>query len=468
MSQKSVEASEPMRLSLSKIINVSGKEYYSVDELLEVYPCMFYQCENPRGLVIKHDIPKKSYMFAKQSEGFWVETTATNMKSGKLLVSKIWTDEQTKTLEPLPPLIKLNEKERFRDDDNKIIYVEVRGCRTHEGCYFKAKDIEEGFQMANVKNKIMKLRNGFKENEHFKYFAIKNTNKKGYCVKRTPFLTHKGLLKLLTTSAKGKFKKYLDWISNTLFTIQFGSDEQKTELVSKIKGVPLETVASVFDETTTETPCIYLIRLGRANDLCEKMGLSGIDRMGKPYKDDVMIYKYGRSCNYAQRMKAHIRDFKKQGITGITSAYYVYLDPLHVNKAEQKLEKFIIALGCHLEAMGHRELAILSDKRLKDIKERFDELREQYCGHTGSITRENQELKLQITNYKNKISYLESTVEYLDRNIECLNKQNTFLNTNMTNMTNIINMLASGTINNRTKSTIEDVVKKGLKKIKKT
>ena len=48
---------------------------------------------------------------------------------------------------PLPPLIELNDSEKFRDDQDNVHEVEVRGKKTKEDIRFKCKDVGRVFEI---------------------------------------------------------------------------------------------------------------------------------------------------------------------------------------------------------------------------------------------------------------------------------------------------------------------------------
>ena len=78
----------------------------------------------------------------------------------------------------------------FKDDNNNILDIEVRGTREHNKCYFKVKDVMKGFDMPSLINTLTDKRrlDGYLEEEHYKYFTIQQNKK----TKKELYLTYMG------------------------------------------------------------------------------------------------------------------------------------------------------------------------------------------------------------------------------------------------------------------------------------
>ena len=55
-----------------------------------------------------------------------------------------------KNVEKAPPIIVLNDSEKFCDDCGNIVEIETRGIREHDKIYFKVKDVSEQFEIKNL------------------------------------------------------------------------------------------------------------------------------------------------------------------------------------------------------------------------------------------------------------------------------------------------------------------------------
>ena len=53
---------------------------------------------------------------------------------------------------PVPEILELNDNEKFKDEYDNILDIEVRGERNVNHCYFRVKDISKCFEMPNLQN----------------------------------------------------------------------------------------------------------------------------------------------------------------------------------------------------------------------------------------------------------------------------------------------------------------------------
>ena len=80
-------------------------------------------------------------------------------------------------IENAPPIIELEEHEKFILNDGSTADIEVRGERDYDKCYFKVKDLQNAYELKNLYTTIMDNRyNGYQEGKHYVYiFTGKNT-----------------------------------------------------------------------------------------------------------------------------------------------------------------------------------------------------------------------------------------------------------------------------------------------------
>ena len=64
-----------------------------------------------------------------------------------------------------------------------------------------------------------------------------NQTSKKVIVNKELFLTYEGMLRVLFVSKNGKTRRFIKWATETLFTVQMGTIEQKNKIISSIKGV---------------------------------------------------------------------------------------------------------------------------------------------------------------------------------------------------------------------------------------
>ena len=88
---------------------------------------------------------------------------------------------------------------------------QLSGDRTSKGIYFLAKDVAHVFEMTR----------GYIENKHYNFYLVKPINDGVSRVKKL-FITYQGMLKILFSSRSGNAEKFVDWATDTLFTVQMG------------------------------------------------------------------------------------------------------------------------------------------------------------------------------------------------------------------------------------------------------
>ncbi len=173
---------------------------------------------NSRELMKKKGIT--DYIYARLIDDKWEVTDGKSNKFDKVLIKKAIyesipeissdkkiVDENNVAL--APDIIVLEDDEKFRDDNNNIVDIEIRGNRTADGIYFRVKDVAAGFRMGNLVTTVIdKRRGGFNENKHYKYFNNKkedpdstpNNKKRRSTIKKELFLTYRGFQHLIGTS----------------------------------------------------------------------------------------------------------------------------------------------------------------------------------------------------------------------------------------------------------------------------
>ena len=107
----------------------------------------------------------EDYLFAYQKKDKWLLTIRENKKS-KFFISEEWvlnnvtkmmpnySENDIQLYQELPSLLKLNNDEKFKDKNGKILEIEVRGERDCKLCYFKVKDVSVAFDMPYIDKTI--------------------------------------------------------------------------------------------------------------------------------------------------------------------------------------------------------------------------------------------------------------------------------------------------------------------------
>jgi hypothetical protein len=374
------------------IIKINKQKYYSADELMEYAVIFFKGCKNARAILTKENIPEDDYKYAVERDDEWIESSGNSKKFDKLFLSKEWVEEHVPEynekeyeIKIAPDIIELKNKEKFKDNDGNIIEIEVRGIREFDKCYFKVKDIMEGFEIKRLNEIITdKRKNGYIYDVHYKLFNIQNygadVKREKKIIKKTLFLTYTGLLRVLFVSHKKTADKFIKWASETLFTIQMGTKKQKNILISKMIGVSPETINAVFNKTSNKIPCIYLFYLGKVKDLRKSLNIS------MDYDDYEDVYKYGMTDDLQRRTKQHkTQTFKDIKNIDLQLVLFGFIDPQFISKAETKIGHLITGMDLRLENDNFSELAIIPKNKMTIIKEQYEMISQAYVGHINEL-----------------------------------------------------------------------------------
>jgi len=195
---------------MEDIIYFKNVEYYKAECILKNAQIFSKGCRNGRELIKKKNIDDKNYIFVIGDENKWKLTDGNNKRLDKLLLRRDWVLEnipeynqnKKEELNMAPPTIHLEDHEKFQDNDGNILDIQVIGEREHNKCYFRVKDISEGFKMGSLERNIKDKKSGFKIEEEFKYFNCRKDDNK---ITREMFLTFGGFKRLIETSKINKF-----------------------------------------------------------------------------------------------------------------------------------------------------------------------------------------------------------------------------------------------------------------------
>lgn len=418
--------------TISKII-FDNEAFYQADDIKEISPASFKGCTSIRVIINKKNIPQDDYLYARYDaeDDSWDVTDGSSRKFDKLFISVSWAKdnipELSKTAKhevPMAPeLIHLTKKEKFRDNDNNIIEIEVRGERDVEKCYFRVRDIQEGFNIPRLHDNILDKRyNGHQENIHYQFFNIKKRDGlEKIKIKKELYITFNGLIRILFASSSKTANKFTNWATKTLFVAQMGTADQKLQLVSDITGVPIKATKVIFDKSANVIPGIYLICLGKVEELRDILDIDD------SYEDNDFVYKFGLSEDINRRSGEHQRKFKKMGINDIKLCTYSTIDPLNISKAETKLKKKFINYEMMLPHEEFTELAVIPMKKLKQIKDEYAQLGQLYAGHTAEMKQQINDLMNQLNNKNTELVHKEElhklTLSNTQKDLQIANDQ---------------------------------------------
>ncbi|AKI80165.1 hypothetical protein QJ850_gp534 [Acanthamoeba polyphaga mimivirus] len=358
--------------------------------------------------------------------------------------------EVISNIQKLPPIIDIDDAEMWCDEDGNPYHIRIRGERNINGIYFSIADVGKIFGKPNLKIYIMRNNKKYLPGTDYKFFYMnKNiidktkllktnslkqsgkksgskTPKKQYIsenkikqskkknVLKVIYLTYYGLIKFLmsvnTTKNYDRCRKFQQWACEKLFAIQFGTDDQKKELVANVLGVSIKDVKTVFNKTANTFPCIYLFSIGTVKNLRKMLNIPN------NISDDLYVYKWGLTDDIERRAGQHNRNFQKE-FKGchvkVELVYFGLIDPQYLSKAEKDLKEIIEDRKHNLVCNSHKELAIIPNgKSMNVLKKDYDRISIQYSGHLKNLA-------AKLTKAQEKIIYLE---EKHSEKISSLNK----------------------------------------------
>ena len=427
-------------LSILPTMTIDGVSYHNSKDMLTLNPGFFKGVTTtPRRIIDRKKIPATDYVYATLEKGKGWNLSTDKCKKAQLLISTTWinanrffgmptppvvsaetdnkveatteaTNESTEANEAneaneaieamnakdAPPIIHLNDAEKFHDSDGRVIEIETRGERDRRNIYFKVKDVSIGFEMPSLDKNIMCKERGFERGTHYTTFkreimvhnVYSNHTNKPY--KTTLYLTYKGLLRVLFASHSKHVDKFQDWAEDKLFTIQMGSKDQKVKLGTDLCNIPLKTYKAIFESHTSNFPSIYLLSLGKVRNLRATFGISDT------IPDDSVVYKYGFTRDFARRIGEHQQAYSKLPGVTVDVKWFQNIDIKYLSDAENEVEEECSAYGTKLHVPEYKELIVLNDRQFEHMQKSYRRIGKEYAGATAELNEKIEELRAQI------------------------------------------------------------------------
>jgi hypothetical protein len=229
------------------------------------------------------------------------------------------------------------------------------------------------------------------------------------------------------------------WATETLFTLQMGTQIQKEELIGSILGTSAKVIKEVFSRDANKLPCVYLFILGTVKNLRESMNIDA------SCDDNSLVCKYGFTCDLGRRTSEHISTLGKIKGVDLKLKYYSYIDPQYISKAENDIKCCVDALNINLPYEKQEELIVVSKEHHKLIENQYELIGKKYMGHISEIISLNKDLrhemekqemmykyemekqelkyKLEFQNIEMKLMQQKCENELLNKDIELSHKQ---------------------------------------------
>jgi len=392
-------------------ININNKVVYNAEEIYNYDKKFFIGCTRVRLIIEKKKLKETDYFFAYMKNDKWINSTS-NYPRAKLFLKEGYViknipkfmdkiKQELYKYEEAPKILELEDEEKFKDKNGKIIKIEVRGERKYNNCYFKVQDISIGFEMPNLNTVLLNKDSTYEKNIDYKTFSInKLFNDESNKSKIHLFMTYEGIIKLLYISRNSNAKYFREWATEKLFTIQIGTNKNKDKLASELIGVHSKTIKNVFRKNTTKTPCVYLYLIGKASDLLEG-----------DYNNDDLLCKFGCTNDLPRRTNEHEKLFKKEFNIDIELLYFSIIEAQYIFEAEKNISQYF--KGNLINYNNMKELIIINKKELLQIKQHYRMIQNSYIGRYEEMNNKIIVLEKEIIELNNKIILKDKDIELI-------------------------------------------------------
>lgn len=426
-------------------IDSTGVLYYNNKDLKTYKPHFFYGFQSdPKNIITKKNIPENDYVYSCFDKRKGWSIYDKTCKRAQLLITKSWVDkfyfnksdlpcsdlgeayskgsdlgESNKepfgpieidssehpalpvdlstseidvydaglsAVEVAPALLVLDDADKFKDTEGKILNIETRGEKDRNNIFFKVKDVASAFDMPRLQDVLLDKRGNYKT-EDYKFYKVCHVNNGTTLIKKCLYLTYKGIVRVLLVSRNKNVEKFQEWAFNTLFTCQIGSIEEKEELVSEVMNMDVANVRAMFNKYASTFPCIYLLSLGLVKDLKQTFNI------GDDMDGSLMVYKFGRTEDFERRLFELQKQYGKMRNVCINVVFFHTIDIKYLSEAETSVNQFCTNFSKRLLVENYKELVIFNSTELREVKNQYKMLGDLYMGATAGLQKQIGDLK---------------------------------------------------------------------------
>lgn len=419
---------------ISKIIDNFKSQihhiYISVDELLQPKEGPNKQ-NHIRLLQLITDMPDVAVTAPVASATSAMEATpATHVVAPATTNIVAAPESEINHTRTMMSIIQLEEHEMFRDANDQVFPIEVRGQRSKDKILFKAKDIADYFEIKEFIKIMMKGHTSFKYNSD--YVVLEANDNTLYMIQNLGensmgtlyplnssingrginhdlvYLTLSGLIRTATISRSGNanMNKVFDWIVNLCYVHQFGSSSERSAMAQSLFKIVLND----------KMAGLYYIDLGTCNDLYDKMNIDAEQYPPHIY-GSYRIGKFGLSEDISARISQH-----KNKKNGYGQWCNELLSPSQLAKAEVILSNLLRANSFAFEytdasGKSHNELIMFDPAKEHKVKKIYRQVMDLYPSKENELYKimdeatYKYESEINQLRSENKIDKLESTIQ---------------------------------------------------------
>lgn len=412
----------------------NNKTYMSLDDIKRsgMNDEYFVGCKSIRGCVDKHNLNglvvyvsnDKIYSKNYKKAQVYVEDDYVN---DNLLNRKRKNNEIEETIETTrkrrkecndiedAAILLLEESEMFRDENNKVMEIEVRGDRTMDKILFKASDIGKAFNYNRINDVVKDVKSDYEYGTHFTYVRTDFKRPRNSGNNKELFLTYLGVLKVLFCSRGKRGDKFQVWAATKLFTIQMGKQDEKDELAAELIGVDKKAVINVFKRSCGSIPCVYLFKIGTVGKMRKHFNLS------KFSNDDDIVYKYGMTCDMGRRTNEHTKAFTKLNGNEFGLEMFSYIDNSFISTAESHIRQYFTGFDLNVEDDKYHELIVVNKEQYTIVKQLYNDMYIQYAGKNKDLIQQVQTIE---SRYRNAMESADMRNQNLLKDMELRMKEN--------------------------------------------
>lgn len=381
--------------------------YIPAQEVIDNCPVWCKGVRSGRDLIKKKDIVEGDFIYAKLIDGEWVKSDGNSMKFDKVFIKEQYLlgceEYVDETGDGCYDIIELTDDEKMRNEAGDIFEIEVRGTKSHDGIYFKAKDVANLLQMKSLIKTLKDPRNEFSYKEDVDYICILC----GDSTTSDVFLTYIGMLRVFFVSRNANVQNFIGWLTKLIFTAHLGSIDEKREVFSKVMGLTIDHVKEALKMSRSKVSCIYFFTLGKVADLRQSM------KIPSEFTDDMIVCKYGNTIDLHRRTIEHSNAFSSIKNVDLKLKFYSPIDSEYIFEAETFIKKNFIANKSVLSFEKYTELVAIDPLSMSAVEAQYDIL----CKTYGSCNKE-----LLVRSEQNKINY-QSTEKDIINKLELMKKE---------------------------------------------
>ena len=337
-------------------------------------------------------------------------------------------------IEPAPPVLHLDDNEKFHDINGNTLEIMTCGERHEDRIYFDMTDVSKAFELPNLRITLYNKNASYIKGTDYKVFITpkrsvtncyttnetSNETSNEKTTNKRVFLTLSGLIRVLHVSRTKNAVHYCKWVTHIVYTHQFGTQDQKEELTANLLGVSAKIIKSVYNTISDQIPCVYLFTLGYVKDLRESMQLSDV------YDDNDIVAKYGFTKDLSRRTGEHIKKYSKIANSILRLKYNTFIDPLYLSNAETDIRLFVDSLQMKLDYEKEDEMIVIPQRLERQVKQEYALIGTKYVGHNSilitKIKQLESDLERETSSFENKLMLKNAELKQKDSEIDLIKR----------------------------------------------